>query len=215
MQEAVNRHIHPAGEVIDVDQIAVGGVGVLGEDVAGEVHDGDDVVVGVLEVEVRLGIGPGVVIIGDLGDQLINILRPPDIIPSGPAASPNSQRNRYGVPRLQALPQVPSPTLAEVHTPRVASVCFSDAPSEAILRIGHGDQMDVVGHQAVGPDFDAASPAPLGHKSEIRPVVVLAEEGLLSAISPLRHVMGVARHNDTCDSRHCCSLHAHTTQAKK
>ena len=73
----------------------------------------------------------------------------------------------------------------------------------------------MVGHQAVGPDFDAATPAPLGHEADVRPIVVIAEESLLSAIAPLRNMMRIARHDDTCDSWHGSILHPHTSHVKK
>jgi hypothetical protein len=59
-----------------------------------------------------------------------------------------------------------------------------DCP-EWLLGGGNGNQVYVVGHQAVGPDFQAALPAPLAHEFDIGGVVVLAEERPLAAVAPL------------------------------
>ena len=67
---------------------------------------------------------------------------------------------------------------------------LADGPSQSVLGPWHRNQVDVIGHQAVGPYFDAAFSAPLGHQTDVGGVVLIMEEGLLPTISPLRNVMG-------------------------
>src|SRR5882672_10635693 len=62
--------------------------------------------------------------------------------------------------------------------------------------------MDVIGHEAIRPDLDAASVAPFGHQRHVQEVIVVAEEGLLSAISALRDVMRKIRDNGARETRH-------------
>lgn len=62
--------------------------------------------------------------------------------------------------------------------------------------------MDVVWHQAVRPDLDAATVASLGHPFKILQVFVIAEESRLPPMAPLRHVMRIPRDDDACDSWH-------------
>ena len=49
--------------------------------------------------------------------------------------------------------------------------------------------MNVIGHEAIAPDLDALLAAPLGHQFDVGRVVVIAKEGLLSAVAALGYVM--------------------------
>ncbi len=51
-----------------------------------------------------------------------------------------------------ALPQMPPPLLPEVDAAAVAPVRFADRRGQPFLRLRHGNQMDMIRHQAVGPD---------------------------------------------------------------
>src|ERR1700704_2861878 len=62
--------------------------------------------------------------------------------------------------------------------------------------------MDVIGHEAIRPDLDAVPVAPLGDERHVEEVVVVAEEGLLSAVSTLRDVMRKIRDNGARETRH-------------
>ena len=104
--------------------------------------------------------------------------------------------------RKPSRPRMPPPTLAEAHAPRVPPVRFADAQPKAILGTRHGNQMNVVRHQAVRPDLDAATPAPLGHQVDASLVVLVAEGGLLPTVSSLGNVMQDPGHYRTCYSWH-------------
>ena len=100
------------------------------------------------------------------------------------------------------LPEVAAPVFTKVDAAGVAAVGLADGPRQGVFAGGDGDQVDVVRHQAPGPDLDPALVAPFGHQGEIGPVVVVAEEGLLATITPLGDVMGDAGGYDAGDSGH-------------
>jgi hypothetical protein len=52
------------------------------------------------------------------------------------------------------LPGVTAPALALVDLRRVALVCFTVGPAQAIGRSGNCDEVHVVRQEAVGPDLD-------------------------------------------------------------
>lgn len=104
------------------------------------------------------------------------------------------------------LPQVPAPLLAEVDASRVASMGLANGPAQSILRGRNGDEVDVIGHEAVGPDLNPAFAAPLGHQLQIGDVVLLAEKRLLPTVPPLRDVMRITRYNHSCNPRHDDSI---------
>jgi len=81
-------------------------------------------------------------------------------------------------------------------------VRFADAQPKAIRGTRHGYQVNAVRHQAVRPDLEAATPAPLGHQVDVSPVVLVAEEGLLPTVSSLGDVLRKPGHYHTCDSWH-------------
>ena len=91
-----------------------------------------------------------------------------------------------------------APSLAKVDHARVTTVHFADRPSQAIGRLRHRDQVDMIGHQAVRPDLDLVSAAPLPHQFQVALVIVVTKERLLPAVSPLGDVMGQARDDDAC-----------------
>jgi hypothetical protein len=105
-----------------------------------------------------------------------------------------------------SLPQVPAPALPEVDPACVAPVRLPQAPPQPVLALRHHDQMHVVGHQAVRPHRHATAGAPLAEQGQICAVVFLLEEGLLSPIPALRHVVGDPWNHNSRQSCHAQSL---------
>lgn len=81
------------------------------------------------------------------------------------------------------------PTLAGVDTAGVAAVGFLQCADEAVRRGRDEDQVDMVGHQAPGPDLDAGGGRGAGEEVAVEPVVRLAEEDRLPAVALLRDMM--------------------------
>jgi hypothetical protein len=85
---------------------------------------------------------------------------------------------------------VPTPPFAEVDHARISAVDLSDRPPESVRRLGHGDEMDVIGHEAIRQNLDFKGAAPLSKKFEVALVILITEKGRLSSISTLSDVMG-------------------------
>ena len=79
---------------------------------------------------------------------------------------------------------------------------LADGPTQAVRGPGHGDQVDVIGHEAVRPDFNLLGKAELGHQLQVAEVILVAEKRLLPAVSPLGDVVRQTRDDDTCQSGH-------------
>jgi hypothetical protein len=71
--------------------------------------------------------------------------------------------------------------------------------------------MDVVGHEAPGPDGDLGGAAVLAQEVAVEAIVGVAEEGALAAVAALRDVM---RHSRRDRSRHPCHAGIHTRAAE-
>src|SRR3972149_1853039 len=80
------------------------------------------------------------------------------------------------------------------------------SPELALLRFRNHDHVDVVRHQAVGPDVHVPARAPLRHQTDVVLIIFFTEKGLLPAIAPLRDVMGQAWRHDPCESCHAARL---------
>ena len=79
------------------------------------------------------------------------------------------------------MPQVAAPALAEVDHAGVAAVDLAHCQPQRFRRLGHGDEMHVVGHEAIGPDGHPTLFTPLRHELDVGSVVILAEENPLPA----------------------------------
>jgi hypothetical protein len=64
------------------------------------------------------------------------------------------------------------------------------------------DQMDMIGQQAVRPDLDIVSFAPMSHRFQVALVIFVTKKRLLSTFSPLSDVMGKTRSDNTRQSGH-------------
>ena len=67
---------------------------------------------------------------------------------------------------------------------------------------GREDEVDVIGHQAIGPDGDAEPQAGFGEPVPVERVIVRPEEQRLVAIGALRDMMGSAGNDDAGDAGH-------------
>ena len=86
--------------------------------------------------------------------------------------------------------------------PTVAPVSFTDPPAQAIFGFRHRNEMNMVRHKTVSPDFHAALLAPFGHQGNVRPIVFILEEGRQPPIASLSDMVGNTSSYNTCDSSH-------------
>ena len=79
--------------------------------------------------------------------------------------------------------------MARVDETGVAPVQLGKGPAQPI-RIGRRqDDMDMVGHQAIGPDLRIRLAGRFAEQVTIQRVVRILEEGLAAPIAALRHVV--------------------------
>ena len=64
----------------------------------------------------------------------------------------------------------------------------------------------MIRHQTIGPNLHSPGPAPLGHQVQVDLVVAITEEGRLSPIAPLGHMMRISRYHHSCQSSHGIKL---------
>jgi len=82
----------------------------------------------------------------------------------------------------------------------------ADRAAESVGGLRHRDQMDVVGHQAVGPYLDPAAIAPVAHQADIGLVVLVGKERAQAAVAPLRHMVREPRSHYARQPWHAASL---------
>jgi len=61
---------------------------------------------------------------------------------------------------------------------------LADRLAQTVCGLGHRDQVDVTGHDAIGPDLDLLGTKELGHEIQAALVVLFAEQGPLPTVSP-------------------------------
>jgi hypothetical protein len=101
-----------------------------------------------------------------------------------------------------SLPQMPGPTLALVDSGGVAAVSLTDSLPEALDCGGHKNQMNVVGHEAISPDFNAGNMAHFPEQGSVEHEVLVPEKSRLPSVPALRNVMWNTGRNHPRDSHH-------------
>lgn len=91
-----------------------------------------------------------------------------------------------------SLPKMPLPSLAKIDCASVVSVGFPDGCTQAIFGIWHRDEMDMIWHQAIGPDIDSVASSRCRHKINIVRVVFFTKKSALPAVASLRYMVGQA-----------------------
>jgi len=88
-----------------------------------------------------------------------------------------------------SLPEMAAPAFPQIDGGGVFLMRFADCPAQSFCRIRHGDQMNVIGHEAIRPDVDVEAVARFGQQREIEQVVVWFEERELPAVAALCDVV--------------------------
>jgi hypothetical protein len=79
---------------------------------------------------------------------------------------------------------------------------LANCPTQPILGTRDGNQMDMIGHQAVRPYLHSAFLAPIGHQFHIGRIVFVAKKRLLPTISTLGYVMWQTRNDQSSQPGH-------------
>ncbi len=85
---------------------------------------------------------------------------------------------------------------------RVALVRLPQRSAQAFLTGGDDNEMEVVGHQAISPDFNSELSATLREHRKIERTVALGEKNRCSQVALMGDVMRVAREYQPCLSCH-------------
>lgn len=89
-----------------------------------------------------------------------------------------------------ALPQMASPAVPRVDPPGIAAVGVGKGRPEPVGIGGNDDQVNVVGHQAIGPDLSRRGLCGLGQQLAIGEKIILLEKGRAATIAALRDMIG-------------------------
>ena len=91
------------------------------------------------------------------------------------------------------LPQMPCPPAAPVEALSVARVTLAQGAGKRIGSLGNRHQMDVIRHQAIAEQRDAAAPRAFAQSFKIEAPVIVEQEDILAVVAPLCDVMRHAR----------------------
>ena len=101
------------------------------------------------------------------------------------------------------LPEVARASFADVEGLSVAAVGASKKDGEGVLTAGDDDEVDVVGHEAVGEDAGAGILDVVAGEAEVEGAVGGGKENSLAIGAPLRNMIGEPRGDDSGFSRDC------------
>jgi hypothetical protein len=101
-----------------------------------------------------------------------------------------------------ALPQMPRHPHPCVDIAGIVPVDMAKRARQPILIARHGNDVNVVGHKAIGPDRDAMAGAGISLQIEIEHIIPILEEGPLAPVSPLRHMMRDIGNDHAGQARH-------------
>ena len=102
-------------------------------------------------------------------------------------------------PRLKQVAGHPE---ACIDRRRVAPMRLAERASERLRAVGNENEVNVVGHQTIGPDRDALFAALDRQDIAIERIVVVAKEDALAPVAALRDVMGKAGDDELGDAGH-------------
>jgi len=85
---------------------------------------------------------------------------------------------------------------AEIEHSGILAVQALEQAGKGFLFLGNQNQMDVIGHEAVGLDGDAVVAGEFPQQIEVEQAIFLTEKDLLAVVAPLRDVMRDIRDDD-------------------
>jgi hypothetical protein len=97
---------------------------------------------------------------------------------------------------------VTAPAFPKIDSPRISPARFTHGGIQTIPGFRNTDQVDMVRHETISPYFDMVLCTPIRHEFQIGKMVFIIEKSLLPPVSPLNHMVGQARCNSSCYSRH-------------
>lgn len=101
-----------------------------------------------------------------------------------------------------ALPKITVEMILHIETKRISSVGISQHATWRIGFFWNQDKMDMVGHQAVGPDFDAVPGGVFAKEGKVMLAIPGLEKDFTPPISALGDVMRQSRNHYSGDPTH-------------
>jgi len=120
-----------------------------------------------------------------------------------------------GTRRETALPKVAAPLLTKVDHPGISAVRLANRPPQSNGSFRDSHKMNVIRHQAVGPNLNTALRAVFGHQLKIGPIIVIFEEGALTTVPTLSHVVRNTGNDRPGESGHAMIVCLAQFQIKK
>ena len=99
-----------------------------------------------------------------------------------------------------------APTFPKIYVTSIPAMCLPNGEPKGILFFRNSYQVNVVRHQTIRPYVNAVSPAPFGHQVNIGGIIGIEEKSPLTPVTTLCDVMGKARGDYPCYSRHMFPL---------
>jgi hypothetical protein len=96
------------------------------------------------------------------------------------------------------MPRYPQ---SSVDIPRIVAVDIAEGAAEGIFVCGYCDDMNMVGHEAIGPNLDAKPPSRIREQIEIKLIVAILEKGRIPPVSALGDMV---RDTGKDDAREAC-----------
>lgn len=93
-------------------------------------------------------------------------------------------------------------TQARVDIASIMAMHEPEGPPQSVHIFRHGDDVDMVGHQAIGPDRHARLPRGLRQQIEIQRIIVIFKKRPLPPVTTLRDVMRDARQDEARKAGH-------------
>ncbi len=78
----------------------------------------------------------------------------------------------------------------------------SKAPAQTLGAVRHGDQVNMVSHQAVPPDFDPKPAGALRKHVQVKSAIIVAEKDLGAQIVTMGNMVRTPWNNNACLSNH-------------
>jgi hypothetical protein len=85
-------------------------------------------------------------------------------------------------------------------------VRFPDPSPQTIFTVRHGNEMHMIRHKAVRPDFHSALSTPFSHEIDVGVVVSVFEEGCHTPVPALGNMVRNAGCYNTSDTSHVPKL---------
>ena len=107
-----------------------------------------------------------------------------------------------GTGKEAILPQVTAPSVQPIDRLRVTIMRTTHGTGKRIIIPGGGEEMDVIGHQAVAVNVQAVFPRLLKQDAKVEMTIIGGEEDVLSIVAALSYVMRQTGNDDTGNPRH-------------